>query len=49
MIEQPQAQGEKMMCSNLQNGKCKINPNLPEILGCGKDTMCGFRESYHAE
>lgn len=36
-------------CSNLINGKCKINPNLPDIMGCDKGTMCGFHDFHSAE
>jgi len=36
-------------CSNLQNGVCKINPKLPELLGCSQKSICGFKDFYHAE
>lgn len=44
-----QQESVRLTCSNLVVGICKINPILPEIMGCSKGTMCGFYESNYAK
>ncbi len=37
-----------LTCSNFQKGKCI--KNLPDTeMGCGRDSICGFKDFYHAE